>query len=350
VRIGIDISQVVYQGTGIATYTQKLVENLLKIDKKNEYLLFGSSLRRRKKLKDFVSSLPGVGGRVKEKISPFPPLILEKLWNKLHVWPIEKLIGEIDVFHSSDWLQPPSKAKKVTTIHDLIVYKCPQSFSRRGGHNIVANQKRRLSWVKNESDLVIADSQATKNDIMEILGIPASKIRVIYLAADEKFKPQSEQEIAKVKKKYKVSGKYVLAFGGSARKNVDRIKEACPSDFQVFVVGQPFVSADDLPALYAGAGCLVYPSFYEGFGLPILEAMACGCPVVTSTRGSLVEVAGGAAVLVDPEKTEEIAAGIKKAIKNKKELKQKGFKQAGKFSWRKTAKQTLKVYQEATKC
>jgi len=339
-KIGIDISQIVYQGSGIATYTQELVENLLKADKKNDYLFFGSSLRQRQKLKDFVK-----GKRAVARIYPFPPIFLEKLWNQLHIWPVEKLIGEIDVYHSSDWLQAPSRAKKVTTIHDLIPFKYSKSFNRRGGHDIVANQKRRLKWVKKECDLIMADSQATKKDVIEILGIPEKKIKVIYLAADEIFKPQPESEVNRVKRRYKIKKDYVLAFGGSARKNIERVTEASP-ELQVFVVGQPYVPVSDLPALYAGAECLVYPSFYEGFGLPVLEAMACGCPVVTTDRGSLAEIAGKAAVLVEPDNINSITLGIKKAIGEQKVWQQKGFVQAKKFSWQKTARQVLQVYQE----
>lgn len=178
-KIGIDISQIVFPGTGVATYTQRLVENLLKIDQKNNYVLFGSSLRKKKLLDDYLEKFRN-NKNVRVKTFYFPPLFLELLWNKLHIFPIERLIGKIDVFLSSDWLQPPTKAKKVTTIHDLIVYKYPESFQQKGGHNIVVNQKKRLEWVKKECDMIICDSEATKKDAMEILGIEEKRLKVVY--------------------------------------------------------------------------------------------------------------------------------------------------------------------------
>lgn len=178
-RIGIDISQIVHEGTGVAHYTRNLVEALLKIDKKNEYILFGGSLRKKKFLDDYLEKFKK-HKNVTVKTFHFPPLFLEFLWNKLHIFPVERLIGKIDVFLSSDWLQPPTKAKKVTTIHDLIVYKYPESFQQKGGHDIVVNQKRRLEWVKKEGDMIICDSEATKKDAMEILDIEEKRLKVIY--------------------------------------------------------------------------------------------------------------------------------------------------------------------------
>ena len=184
-KIGIDISQIVYEGTGVATYTKNLISNLLAIDKKNEYVFFGSSLRRQKDLKRFTKN-----------VWPIPPTLLDVLWNQLHILPIESLIGSLDIFHSSDWTQPPTKAKKVTTIHDLIVYKYPESSHPQ----IITTQKRRLDWVKKECDLIIVDSLATKKDCQEILGIGESRLRVVYPAVGEGFRPQSKVKISAKKK------------------------------------------------------------------------------------------------------------------------------------------------------
>jgi len=373
-KIGIDISQIVYQGTGVATYTQKLVENLLRIDRKNQYLLFGSSFRQKKYLSSLAHSITPVYWSGEKKIYSLPPIFLEYLWNRLHIFSIDTLIGKSDVFHSSDWLQPPTKAKKVTTIHDLTIYKHPESFISRGGHDIVLNQKRRLSWVKRECDRVIVDSKATERDVIEILKIPKEKLRVIYLAADKNFRPQKIKKIEKVKRKYKIKKDYLLAVGTyEPRKNFKRVVEAfrlldnkklelvivgkfgwgkLPSDFKhqtsnIKFLG--FVPTGELPALYSGSSCFVYPSLYEGFGLPVLEAMACGCPVVTSGRGSLLEIAQNTAVLVDPLKTEDIAKGIARAVEEREVLREKGLKKASQFSWEKTACQTLEVYQELAK-
>jgi len=301
---------------------------------------------------------------------------LETLWNRFHKVNIEKLIGKVDIFHSSDWLQPPSQAVKITTIHDLIIYRYPESFSRRGGHNIVENQKRRLNWVKKESDLILADSQSTKSDIVSFLEIPEKKVKVVYLAADESFKPQPDNKIKQVKEKYKLNKQYILCVGArEPRKNFEGAINAFNQldknyqDFDLVIVGKfgwgedtdkfkvqsaklkvlGFVPQEDLPALYSGASCFVYPSFYEGFGLPVLEAMSCGCSVVTTNKGSLAEIAGNAAQLVDPLSIENICDGIKKAIKNRSDHIEAGFKQAAKFSWNRAIKETLQAYREVYK-
>jgi len=193
-KIAIDISQVVFQGSGIATYTGRLVENLLKFDQKNEYLFFGSSLRQQKAIRDFYRSLENKKN-VSLKLFPIPPLVLEKLWNQWHRVKIENLIGKVDLIHTSDWLEPPSNFPKVTTVHDLIIYRHPESFQKRGGHDIVLNQKRRLEWVKKESQIIMADSQATKDDLVEILKISPKRVKIVYLAAKENIKKQSLAKI-----------------------------------------------------------------------------------------------------------------------------------------------------------
>lgn len=178
-RIGIDISQIVYEGTGVANYTKSLMENLLRVDKKkSNYILFASSLRRRKWLNGYMAKLLKKYKNVSGKTYPLPPALLDFLWNRLHIFPIEWFIGPVDVFLSSDWTQPPTiKAKKVTTVHDLTPLKFPKEMHPK----IVAVHKRRMKWVKKECDLIMADSKATKKDLVEIIGIPEKKIRVIYL-------------------------------------------------------------------------------------------------------------------------------------------------------------------------
>ena len=172
-RIGIDISQVAFGESGVANYLANLVENIIKIDDKNDYILFFSSLRR-----DF----PELGlkiennPRVKVKKLKIPPTLLDLIWNKLHIFPIERFIGPVDLFITSDWTEPPSKSKKATIIYDLIVYKYPQETHKR----IINVQKRKLKWVKKESDLIFTISQSSKKDIEKILGIDSSKIKVVY--------------------------------------------------------------------------------------------------------------------------------------------------------------------------
>ncbi len=380
-KIGIDISQLAFPGTGVASYTENLVRELLKNDQDNRYVLFGSSLRRKKVLENFTRSLSG--GNCSEKLFGFPPSFLETLWNRLHVLPLERLIGGVDVFHSSDWIQPPTGARKVTTVHDLVVYKYPQSSHAKTqfrtdvfapSANIVAVQKRRLRWVKNECDLIIADSLATKKDLREILNIPEEKVRVIYLAAGREFTPKPLAEVEAVRKKYRLENKYFLCIGTrEPRKNLDRVGEAFrqletggvdlvwggnygwgsvnkvnKNNKTIKMLG--FVPQEDLPALYSGAAAFVYPSLYEGFGVPVLEAMACGCPVITSNTGSLPEVGADAAFYVNPEDLGEIAEKMSQILRlgnrEREDRKTAGLRQAGNFSWAKTARETLKVYEE----
>jgi hypothetical protein len=173
-RIGIDVSQLAYEKTGVATYVMKLVSSLVKLDQENDYVLFYSSLRSNFQFPvlNFQSN-----SNVTIKQFKFPPTLLDILWNKFHVMPIESLIGDVDVFITSDWTEPPArKAKKVTILYDLIVYKHPEETDQK----IIATQKRKLAWVKKESSTILCISEATKKDAMEILGIEEERLRVVY--------------------------------------------------------------------------------------------------------------------------------------------------------------------------
>lgn len=173
-KIGIDISQIAY-GTGVGNYLQNLVEHLITYDKKNTYILFFSSLR---------GVLPN---QFVEHVSqqkhatiiqaPLPPKLLDVLWNRMHIFPIEQFIGNVDLFITSDWTEPPARyAKKATILYDLIVYKFPEETA-----TIIENtQKRKLAWVKKESDMIFCISDATRKDAEKILGIPKAKLAVIY--------------------------------------------------------------------------------------------------------------------------------------------------------------------------
>lgn len=189
-RIGIDISQICYEGTGVANYTKDIVTAMLQQDTENTFVLFGSSLRQKDKLLAFAKKLRLASPHVEYKIYSFPPIILDMLWNRLHICPIEWFIGTLDVFWSSDWTQPPLKnSRGVTTIHDLIVYKYPdeshkkQEFSLRNlrlKSNIVETQKRRLRHVVKECQIIFCDSESTKHDVHQILHIDEKKLFVIY--------------------------------------------------------------------------------------------------------------------------------------------------------------------------
>lgn len=173
-KIGIDISQIAYEGTGVARLLSSLVEAMIETDKKNEYILFFSSFRRNinnAAINNLTSS------RVKIKKFPLPQSLLDIMWNKLHIVPIEWFIGEVDIFITSDWTEPPvTHAWKGTILYDLIVYKFPQETDER----IIETQKKKLKWVKKESQAIFCISEATKQDAEEILGIDKKKLFVIH--------------------------------------------------------------------------------------------------------------------------------------------------------------------------
>lgn len=332
-RIGIDISQMAYEGTGTATYFRNLVTWLLRVDKKNEYVLFAGALRKR-----YVFSLSGLH----PDIWPLPPTVLDLLWNQLHTLPVEWLIGKIDIFHSSDWTQPSTRALKVAPILDMLVYKYPQSLHP----TIVATQKRRLAWVKKEADHIITISKSTKKDIVEILKISPEKISVTYLAPGEEFSPQPKDRIATVRQKYQLDGDYFLTMGEpNSRKNIETVVKAAKEiGANLAIIGHTglgVIPQSDLPALYSGAKCFVYASRYEGFGLPILEAMACGTSVICGRNSSLPEAAGDAATYVNIDDINDLAESMATIKKTGRER-----TQARKFSWGKTANETVKIYEE----
>jgi hypothetical protein len=175
-NIGIDISQIAHEGTGVATYVRSLVASLIAQDKKNQYILFGASFRKQQVFRSFVEEL-GNPAHVRLVVVPIPPKVLTILWNRLHILPIERFIGSVDVFWSSDWTQPPlAKACGITTIHDVSFLRYPQSFVSE----ISDEHKRRLAWAKRECDVFLCDSEATKADVQTYLGLPANKLFVVY--------------------------------------------------------------------------------------------------------------------------------------------------------------------------
>ncbi len=337
IRVGMDISQTAHHG-GVATYTKNLIENLADFQDL-EMTYFYSSLR--KPYKGILKNL---------KSYRLPPIFFEMLFNRWRNIPIEKFIGLVDVFHSSDWTQPPSKAKKVTTYHDVVPLKYPQWSHPK----IVAVHKRRLKLVEEEIDMVIAVSVSTKKDLLEISKIPEKKITVIYEGPTADFQPQPAEKIRKFKEKYNLPEKFVLAIGGvGERRNLRRIKEAA-KDYHLVIAGEtlPWLSIEELELLYSSAEVLLYCSLYEGFGIPILDAFASGLPVITSNISSMPEVGGEAANYVNPSSVFDIKKKLDLVINDKnlkEELIKKGLERVKQFSWKKTALETALVYRRLMK-
>lgn len=271
----------------------------------------------------------------------------------------------------------------VVTVHDLTPLIFPEHFpSGLKGRLKWQIQKRRLG----KSKRIITDSEFSKSDIIRLTGIPDGMIDVVYLAASQNFKPiKDKKEINRVKKRYSLPDEFLLYVGDATwNKNLVRIVHAVQdTNLPLVLCGKAikeksydnmnpwnqdlvtvqniiennnlffplgFVSDEDLPIIYSMARVFLMPSLYEGFGLPILEAMRCGLPVITSQEASIPEVAGEAAFFVDPYTAESIAKGIKRVWHDQKirdDLRSKGYNQADKFSWEKTVQKTYESYNKA---
>lgn len=337
IRVGMDISQLAHKG-GVATYTQNLTQKLSETSDL-EMVYFYSSFRK-----------PYRGALKNVKKYRLPPTLFEMLFNRWRNVSIERFLGPMDVFHSSDWTQPKSKAKKVTTYHDVTALKYPQwSYPK-----IVAVHKRRLKIVEKEIDMVIAVSNSTKKDLVEVSKIPEYKIVVIHEGPTSDFKKQPEDKIRNFKEKYSLPNKFALAIGGiGERRNLKRIKQAC-QDYDLVIAGitLPWLGTSELELLYNSAEVLLYCSLYEGFGIPILDAFSVGLPVITANVSAMPEVGGGAAIYVDPCNVEEIKEKLKMVMNDKKlkeGLVKKGFERIKQFSWEKTARETARVYERLMK-
>ncbi|TSC88372.1 MAG: group 1 glycosyl transferase [Microgenomates group bacterium Gr01-1014_16] len=329
-KIALDVSQSIY-GTGVSDYTIELVKHLEGV------LPFGYSLRRYSELKRLV--LKGVS-------LPFPPTLMHYLWNKLHIINVETFVGKIDIYHSSDWIQGPSDAKKVTTVHDL----APFLYSQEHENSIVRVHTARVKWVVKECDAIICVSQKSANDISKLFPETKSRLIVIPEAIPSRF--LLNPELLNLES-------YIVTIGArQPRKNINRLISACSLlSKKLVIIGESNQTSPDQSVIFtghisdqqlvnylAGAQAFVYPSLYEGFGLPILGAFHHKVPIACSDIAVFHETAGPAAAYFDPLDEESIATGILDAIKNKKFLIASGTKQLAKFSWSQTAEETMKVY------
>jgi glycosyltransferase involved in cell wall biosynthesis len=242
-----------------------------------------------------------------------------------------------------------SRVPLVVTVHDLAVLRHPEAFNRWTR----TYSRAAVPRVVRAARRVIAVSEFTKSELIGLLGVAEDLIRVIPNAVAEPF----------VAGGARAEGEYILAVGTiEPRKNLARLAQAARlAGVQLRVAGAAgwgnrqtlggarllgFVDDEELARLYRGALCVAYPSLYEGFGIPVLEALACGAPVVTSSGTAMEEVADGAAVLVDPRDPDAIAAGIREAISRRDELSALGLERARRFSWRTSAELTAAVYRE----
>jgi glycosyltransferase involved in cell wall biosynthesis len=305
------------------------------------------------------------------------------VWNRADWPPLEFLKGPLSVFHGTNFQLPPlSRARGIVTVHDLAFLTCPGSVPP----GVAARLTRSARSSVRRAVRVVADSEHTRRDVIELLGAPPSRVTTIHLAAGAAFRPPTDAEAdrRRLATRYGLRFPYVLYVGTTnPRKNLARLLPAFAAarrrarlPHSLVLVGDPgfahasvlaqidelglagavvlpgYTDDADMPAIYGAADLLAFPSLYEGFGLPVLEAMSAGCPVLTSNVSSLPEIAGDAALLVDPTSVEEIDAGIERALTDaalRAGLVERGLRQAAKFSWARAAAEHLRLYRELAK-
>jgi glycosyltransferase involved in cell wall biosynthesis len=369
-RIAIDAHSV---GTGLAgneTYITNLIEALAQIDQVNHYTLY---ITRRAAMERFKDRWPNVSVQL---TLPHTPLV------RIPLTLVRELRRRpVDVLHVQYTAPPLAPCPVVATIHDLSFEHLPDTFKRRSRLQLRLTVRR----TARRAAQVIAPSEFTCRDIARTYRLAPERIKLIPLAANEQSAPTTDAEVARVRQRYEIDGDYILAVGSiQPRKNLPRLvraysalRRARPNAKlpKLVLVGKKawlytdtlraiaecgvaqdvnltgYVPEGDLPALYTGALCFVYPSYFEGFGLPPLEAMRCGTPVIASDRTSLPEIVGDAGLLVDPFDEAALAAALARLLDDaalRASLRTRGLARAAQFDWHETARRTLAVYQRAT--
>jgi len=366
-KIGIDgRASKWYRGTGIGTYTYQLINNLSKIDSINNYIFFMSEYPNNMTLGKNISLVDISKG------------VNNGFWDDINL-PNALNDKDIDLYHvpqNGVGLSMNNKYSSVITLHDVIPYRMPETVSER----YLKIFSESIPNIVNGTNGIITVSNYSKNDILKTFDFPEEKIFVTPLASEPIYKPL-DKLICKniVKKKYSISEDYILYVGGfSPRKNIPGLIKAFSKlsyknkhciklviagtkgqsydNYQKLteklgisnkVVFPGFIPTIDLPFLYNAANLFVYPSFYEGFGLPPLEAMSCGIPIISSNLTSIPEVVGSSGILVDPHNIGEIATAMNNVLLDKElsdKLSASGIRRASEFSWRKTAFETISSY------
>ena len=370
-RIGIDYTAAIRQTAGIGRYTRLLIQTLAELDTETSYVLLSAG--RQPEGADWPANFA-----LREL--PLSDRHMAILWQRLRLpLPVEWLTGRLDLFHSPDFVLPPvRRAKTLLTIHDLSFMRYPECSSPPLLEYLMASVPRSVA----RADHLLADSECTRLDLIELLGVPAERVHVVYAGVEGRFQPQGPEAVAAVRARYGIARPFLLGLGTlQPRKNFSRLIEAYALlrerrgiDHALVIGGGQgwlsqgildtiarlglqddvrligYVRDEDLPALYSGAELFAFPSLYEGFGIPLLEAMGCDTPVVTSTASSLPEVAGDAALLVDPEDVEALADALWRGLDDsalRADLVARGRRQIGRFTWRAAAESLLRVYRRA---
>ena len=365
-HIAIDAHSVGTQLAGNVTYITSLIEALAEVDKKNEYTLYVTKPEAVEKYSDRWDNF-----RVRRTL-PHTPLIRIPitLTAELRLRPVDILF----VQYTAPLFAP---CKVVTTIHDISYEHLPETYNRRSRFQM----KLTIRHTARHADHVIASSEYSRQDLIDTYRLSPEKVTAIPLAAPVSYRPITEKdELDRIRKKYDVQGDFVLGVGSiQPRKNLGRLISAYAMLAEkrddlppLLLVGKKallfeetlnatdmhgvkdrvrftgYVPDEDLPPLYSAATCFVYPSFFEGFGLPPLEAMQCGTPVITGDRTSLPELIGDAGIRVDPFDAGKIADSIEKRLTDvslRKYMSERGLERAKQFSWEATARQTLGIFE-----
>jgi glycosyltransferase involved in cell wall biosynthesis len=360
--------------SGIATYTEYLYKYIWNMDMTNKYVFFASKVSR--ELKNHAKD------RVKFHSAPSPRAnkYVRVGWENI-VFPIQLCLNNVDLLHCVNYSLPfavPVRIKKVITVHDLIWFKFPEYFPK----DTLFAAKKRLLHACSVADCIITVSENTKTDVLEVSHCKEEKVAVIHEGIDIKHfnrAPKEDSLATVIRSKYSLPQQFILWVGSYRKhKNVENLckafalakekhklahklvlcgprllQEEAVNDIlknfgnNIMVIGP--VEYEELPVIYKLADAFLFPSLYEGFGLPVLEAMASGIPVITSNTSSLPEVAGDAALLVNPLCVDEIAEALTRVIEDNElrlTLIAKGIERAGKFSWEDTAYKTLKLFSE----
>ena len=368
-KIGIDARAAIwYRGTGIGTYTYQIIKNLSHIDKVNNYRIFWPGNAS----KDFLEPSENFDFDV-------VGVTKDKFWEEIHI-PARLADDKVDVYHvPQNGIGLPTKktCPQVVTVHDLIPYVYPETVGR-GYLKIFLHEMPRIV---EQADRIITVSEHSKGDLRRYFNLPDQKIDVIYEAAEDIYRPMDKEACrASVRERYGLDRKFILYIGGfSPRKNVPglirayhKIMKDLPEEVVLAIVGKRvrafeeltnvveelglkdrviftgFAPTEHLPVFYNAASLFVYPSFYEGFGLPPLEAMACGTPVIASNVSSIPEAVGDAALTVDPKDMNGLAQAMFDALSDpalSAELIRRGLQRSNSFTWTKAAEQTLASYQ-----
>ena len=369
-RICIDISPAAHRKAGLGRHARELAERACRIDAANEYSVFTYG-RSAAQVPASLAHLPLLSVSLAAK--PWRMSVL--LAHYTHA-PMDRLFPGVDLFHGTDHLLPRfRRIRSVFTLHDLIPLLFPEF------HLPLNRWFLNLMFPKflRHADAIVAVSECTKRDAIRIYGVPEEKITVIYNGVDARFRPVGDPEsLRRARATYNLPEAYILYVGTiEPRKNLVRLLEACHTlrqqgyPHRLVIVGakgwlyQPvfdkiaelglesevifpgFIADEDLPAVYAGASLFAFPSLYEGFGIPPLEAMACGVPTLVSDTSSLPEVVGDAALQVPPTDVATIKAGMERILTDPalaRDLAAKGPERARLFTWEKAAEQLVALY------